>query len=89
MNKLKIAPKYLAKIMRMCNVSASPSLWNIGYILPEHRNNAYIRHHTMVHLEQMSTDGKIKWLFKYFWWMLVKGYKQHPYEKEANSLNDF
>jgi hypothetical protein len=42
-----------------------------------------LREHERVHYEQMEREGTIRWHVKYFWFLLLVGYRKNPYEIEA------
>jgi hypothetical protein len=43
------------------------------------------RAHENQHKVQWARDGKIKFLSKYIWYSVTKGYKMNPYELEAQA----
>lgn len=45
--------------------------------------------HERVHLEQLERDGRIVFLFKYFYYNVRYGYHGNPYEHEAEERSGF
>ena len=41
--------------------------------------------HELVHIEQIKREGKLKFLFKYLFYLIRYGYDNNPYEIEARS----
>lgn len=39
--------------------------------------------HELVHIEQIARDGRFMFATKYLWWLLIYGYRDNPYEREA------
>ena len=44
--------------------------------------------HECKHIEQVKRDGRLKFLVKYLWWNITKGYKNNPYEVEAREAEN-
>lgn len=57
--------------------------WRTIYVLAPWFNDAVIRLHELVHIEQIGRDGPIVFAVKYLWWLIVYGYRNNPYEVEA------
>ena len=61
--------------------------WNtIYYENDAYMNDEHLRKHEEAHIMQMERDGKLKYLVKYNWYWLTKGYKNNPYEIEARRI---
>jgi hypothetical protein len=54
--------------------------WKSIYLLED---NAEIRSHELIHIEQMERDGPIWFCIRYVWWNIRRGYWDNPYEIEA------
>lgn len=80
---IRIAPPWLAWLMRRFGFDGWTSLWNVAYIVPEYITDHGLRRHELKHLEQMQRDGKLVYMLKYTWWLIRYGYLQNPYEVEA------
>lgn len=48
-------------------------------------NDIRLRRHELKHAEQMEREGIIKFLIKYNWYWITKGYTLNPYEVEARA----
>ncbi len=42
--------------------------------------------HEMVHVQQFYDGWGIGYWIKYLWWLATKGYRNNPYEIEANEI---
>jgi hypothetical protein len=46
------------------------------------------RKHEDRHKEQWKEEGRIKFLFKYIWYSITKGYQNNPYEIDARNAEN-
>ena len=71
-----------------------PTLWLLGasaitmpwrriYIIRERLDDAILRRHEMIHIEQIDRDGVVLFCLRYVWWSARYGYWNNPYEVEA------
>ena len=42
-----------------------------------------LRHHELIHIEQIERDGAAKFSVLYLWYLVRHGYRRNPYEQEA------
>ncbi len=59
--------------------------WNSIWIDKENYNVEWVRIHEAAHIRQMHRDGRLVFLFRYFWQLLTVGYDRIDYEIEANA----
>ena len=81
----KIATGFIRWSLQQLGLVAWTSAWNtIYYISEEAMSSKCLRVHEMTHIAQMEREGKLKYMIKYTWYLLVTtGYRRNPYEIEA------
>ena len=62
------------------------SVWGVIYLHPDHVNNTRLIDHEQCHAMQMQRDGRVCMLIKYTYYLMRYGYKNNPYEIEANNI---
>ena len=82
---LRTATGLIAAYMRLCGFKGWASFWRVIYVLPGHENNQRLLRHERKHLEQIESDGRLKFALKYSWLTLRHGYWMNPYEVEARA----
>lgn len=63
--------------------AAIVSPWRTIYILEGHEHDPVLRHHELIHIEQMARDGQALFWIKLVWYLIRYGYEKSPYEVEA------
>ena len=58
----------------LLNILAYPKPYEISSTMYTHENT---------HIQQVKRDGRLKFIFKYLWYLIRYGYKNNPYEVEA------
>lgn len=69
--------------LKLSGAWAVTTSWKVVYCLPEKQNNLALWEHEQVHLRQIERDGAFMWTIKVFWYLLIYGYDNSPYELEA------
>ncbi len=76
--------KYLSKLtLKVFKADGVASFWDAVYILPNHFADESLIQHELQHIHQMHETGKLKFAFKYAWYLLRYGYTKNPYEIDA------
>lgn len=75
----------LAWLMRRAGFLGWTSFWHKVYVLPGHERNERLLRHEAKHLEQIEREGRIVFSVKYLYWLIRRGYWNHPYEIEARA----
>ena len=57
--------------------------WGRAYLVPERLDDAGLRAHEAVHLEQIDRLGPVRFVARYLWLLARHGYERHPMEIEA------
>jgi hypothetical protein len=57
--------------------------WRAVYLRPSRFEDADLRAHELVHIEQIARDGALFFSVRYVWWLVRYGYAANPYEIEA------
>jgi hypothetical protein len=57
--------------------------WRVVYLRPSRFEDANLRAHELVHIEQIDRDGSLTFSLRYVWWLVRHGYDGNPYEIEA------
>lgn len=81
--KFKTAGPISRLILKACGFQAIVSPWRTIYILAENETDKVLRHHELIHIEQMARDGQALFWLKLVWYLIRYGYKNSPYEVEA------
>ena len=56
------------------------------HVLPDcYPPSTELKSHEEAHFRQIKNDGVIKFCLKYLWYLIIYGYKNSPYEKEART----
>lgn len=83
----RVAGRFGKWIMKKLKFDGFTSFWSvIYYSSPLALNNEELRNHELVHVDQINNDGKIKFFFKYSWYLFKYGYYDNLYEIEARDL---
>ena len=53
------------------------------YVLAEHRGDAALLAHELVHVDQIRRMGRVRFLLTYLWYQARHGYQNNPLEIEA------
>lgn len=80
--KTAVASGPILWYMTLMGFDGWASLWRKAYFRPGCENDKGLIAHELQHLEQMRRDGKLTYMVKYLYWMLLKG-AGNPYEVEA------
>lgn len=57
------------------------------YVLAEHREDAALLAHELVHVEQIRRMGRVRFALAYLWYQARYGYLDNPLEVEARALS--
>jgi hypothetical protein len=87
--EFEVAGWFWTKVLNLFGFAAITTPWRTIYILPEWFDHEGLRHHELVHIEQIDRDGPLK-----FWPKIVYDYFRHghyssPYEIEARERSGF
>ena len=80
---IKVATGLILWFMRKAGFLGWTSFWNTIYVVKSHEDDQMLLKHELKHIEQINNEGKLKFLFKYTWYLIKHGYKNNPYEIEA------
>ncbi len=83
--KIKTATGLIRAYMRLCGFSGWASFWRTIYVMPGFERDERLLRHEAKHLEQIRRDGRIVFSAKYLYWLIRRGYWNHPYEIEARA----
>ena len=83
--KVKTATGLIRAYMRLCGFRGWASFWNTVYVMPGWEGYQPLLRHEAKHLEQIERDGRIVFSAKYLYWLIRRGYWNHPYEVEARA----
>lgn len=83
--KVKTATGLILAYMRLCGFRGWASFWNAVYVMPGWESYQPLLRHEAKHLEQIRRDGRIVFSAKYLYWLIRRGYLNHPYEIEARA----
>lgn len=71
--------------MKLCGFQGWTSFWNVIYLDPDHMADEKLIRHEMKHIEQIKTEGRLKFAVKYVYYTIRHGYWNNPYEVEARA----
>lgn len=83
--KVKTARGLIRAYMKLCGFRGWASFWNTVYVMPGWEGYQPLLRHEAKHLEQIKRDGRIVFSAKYLYWLIRRGYWNHPYEIEARA----
>ena len=83
--KVKTATGLIRAYMKLCGFRGWASFWNAVYVMPGWESYQPLLRHEAKHLEQIRRDGRIGFSAKYLYWLIRRGYWNHPYEIEARA----
>lgn len=83
--KAKTATGLIRAYMKLCGFRGWTSFWGAVYIMPGWESYQPLLRHEAKHLEQIRRDGRIVFSAKYLYWLIRRGYWNHPYEIEARA----
>lgn len=69
--------------MKLCGFQGWTSFWDVIYLDPNHMDDKKLIRHEMKHIEQIKTEGRLKFAVKYVYYTIRHGYWNNPYEVEA------
>lgn len=81
--KLKTATGFILWLMQKAGFKGWTSFWGTIYVVKGYEFNQALLNHEFKHIEQIRREGKLKFFFKYTWYLIKYGYKDNPYEIEA------
>lgn len=67
----------------MPNIAPFCAKYRAALQLPGYEASTRLLKHEACHLAQIEREGRLKFAFKYLWWLLRYGYQRSPYEIEA------
>ena len=67
----------------LLRASAITMPWRRIYIVSRRFDDAVLRRHELIHIEQIDRDGVVLFCLRYVWWSARYGYWKNPYEVEA------
>lgn len=83
--KVKTASGPIRWFMKARGFAGWTSFWNTVYVLPGRESDQPLLRHEAKHLEQIRREGRIVFSAKYLYWLIRRGYWNHPYEIEARA----
>jgi hypothetical protein len=85
-----IKEKQLSVIWQWCGIQAAVR-WGVISVNPSGDFTEQTQRHELVHQAQQKAQSKYiifgypKFVFKYLWWYLQRGYENNPFELEARA----
>lgn len=73
----------LGLYLRLTGYKAITMPWQVIHTIVEPVEYPALMHHEAIHVDQIRRMGAWKWTLTYLWYLVTKGYDNHPYEIEA------